>query len=209
MPFHLSGLPQQQCEVLKQTGRILYGQGWYLAGGTAVSIYFGHRGSEDLDWFSEGSLSDPYQLAFFLTDQGLDFSLERTAPGTLYGTIKGIRLSFLEYHYPLLQPLNEFKEGNCFLASLDDLACMKLAAVAQRGMRKDFIDVYALVKEYQPLSILLELYKKKYKTDNIASVLTGLVYFDDADTQPDPKDWPLKWGEVKQEFRRWIAEYSF
>lgn len=208
MEYNISGLSTNQFEVLQQVGQILSTQSWYLGGGTAVSIYFGHRGSEDLDWFCEGSLSDPHQLAGFLIDQGLDFTLESTSPRTLYGTVKGIRISFFEYQYPLLQPLKKFNEGQCVLASLDDLACMKLAAVAQRGARKDFIDVYALIQHYRPLTVLLECYKKKYKTDNITSVLTGLIYFDDAETQPDPKDWPIKWGEVKKQIRRWVSQYS-
>ncbi len=79
------------------------------------------------------------------------------------------------------------------MASLDDLACMKLAAVAQRGSRKDFIDVYTLVKSHKSLPELLSFYQKKYQIENITSVLMGLIYFDDAENEPDPPQWKEDW----------------
>lgn len=49
--------------------------------------------------------------------------------------------SNLEYRYPLLQSPTIWKEMDCSLASLDDLACMKLSAIAGRGARRDFCDI--------------------------------------------------------------------
>jgi hypothetical protein len=206
VPFHINGLTPTQFDVLKNLGRVVSRSGYYLAGGTAVSIYFGHRRSVDLDWFINSSLSDPLDLAQFLRDQGIYFVTDSTERGTLHGTVENIQVSFLEYHYDLLQPLVPWKEGECHLASLDDLCCMKLAAVAQRGSRKDFIDVFVLAQQYKPLPELLKLYQKKYQTENIAPVLMGLVYFDDAEEEPDPPLWSEKWLVVKQKFSEWVRQ---
>jgi hypothetical protein len=206
MQFHTSGLAPIQLEVLKKTGECVSKWNYYLAGGTAVSIYFGHRGSYDLDWFISSSLSDPLQLAQLLRDEGINFVTDSIEQGTLYGNIENVRLSFLEYHYDLLQPLTFWNEGSCFLASLDDLACMKLAAVAQRGSRKDFIDIFSLVQQYKPLSELLLLYQKKYHTENIAPVLMGLVYFGDAEEEPNPPFWSVDWQEVKHKISEWVRQ---
>ncbi len=81
---------------------------------------------------------------------------------------------------------------------------MKLAAVAQRGSRKDFIDVYTLAHRHRPLSELLKLYQIKFKTDNLAPVLMGLTYFDDAEDEPDPPLWPEKWEQVKIKILGWV-----
>jgi hypothetical protein len=206
LQFQTSGLTGLQIEVLKKVGQILNPFNFYLADGTAVSIYYGHRRSVDLDWFTSMNSFDPLQFAQFLRDEGLPFITESTDRGTLYGTAENIRLSLLEYRYPLLQLPNFWEEGCCFLASLDDLACMKLAAVAQRGARRDFIDIYVLLKEYKSLPDLLALYRQKYRLENVTPVLMGLVYFDDAEDEPDPPLWSVAWEQVKKSIAEQVRE---
>jgi predicted nucleotidyltransferase component of viral defense system len=206
MQFYTSGLTPTQLGVLKKSGRMIALANFYLAGGTALSIYFNHRRSVDLDWFTSSPLPDPLQFAQFLRNEGLPIITDSTERGTLYGTVKKVRFSFIEYLYNLLQPPIFWEEGNCNLASLDDLACMKLAAVAQRGSRKDFIDVFVLIERYKSLADLLSLYQTKYQTENIVPVLTGLAYFDDAEGEPDPPMWSVKWQMVKQQMTNWIRQ---
>jgi len=111
----------------------------------------------------------------------------------------------LSKRYPLLSPVVPWPERGVNLASLDDLACMKLSAIAQRGAKKDFYDVYALCSQHQPLEHLLELYQKKFSVTDIGPVLYGLVYFDDADEEPDPVLLrPIQWSQIKKAFRNWV-----
>ncbi|MHC1781943.1 MAG: nucleotidyl transferase AbiEii/AbiGii toxin family protein [Anaerolineaceae bacterium] len=138
----------------------------------------------------------------------MEFSNSSIAAGTLYGISGSTRMSFIEYHYPLLQELHDWSDYHIQLAGLDDLACMKLAAIAQRGLRKDFIDIYIMVKEYKPLGELLSLYKKKYQTENYIPVLMGMVYFQNAEQEPDPPLWSEKWSEVKRTLSSWVKELS-
>ena len=49
MNFTAQGLSQLQIDLLRKTGLWLADQGFYLAGGTALAIYYGHRKSVDLD----------------------------------------------------------------------------------------------------------------------------------------------------------------
>jgi len=204
MPFYTSGLSPAQLHILPRIGERVGHHGFYLGGGTAISIYFGHRGSDDLDWFTSASLGEPMQFAQILRDEGIPFVTDHTAPGTLYGTVENVRLSFLEYRYLLIEPLTRWEEGGCSLASLDDLACMKLVAIAQRGSRKDFIDLFVLAQQHKPLPDLLDMYRRKYLTDNVLSVLMGLAYFDDADREPDPALWSGRWEDIKQYFTSWV-----
>lgn len=206
MQFHTSGLTSQQLHVIKKVGGVVNSRNFYLADGTALAIYYGHRQSVDLDWFTPAPLADPLQFAQLLRDEGVSFVTDSTERGTLYGSVDNIRLSFLEYRYALLEPLSLWEDGPCYLASLDDLACMKLAAVAQRGYRKDFIDVFVLIQNHKPLAELLALYQQKYEVENIISVLTGLVYFDDAEDEPDPALWSVDWGEVKHKIEDWVRK---
>jgi len=116
-----------------------------------------------------------------------------------------VRVAWFEYRYPLLGETVAWPGCSCRLASLDDLACMKLSAVAQRGAKKDFIDLYALVTRHRPLLDLLAAYEQRYKLQNIAPVLYGLSYFDDADKERTPTMlWDVDWRTVKRAIRAWV-----
>lgn len=180
---------------------------FYLAGGTALAIYFGHRHSVDLDWFTENPIRDPMRLSQEIRDEAISFKAGAIERGTLYGAVSGIRVSFLEYRYPLLRPRVSWPEVGCLMASLEDIACMKLSAIAQRGSKKDFVDIYALGLKHIPLKEMLELYQKKYTVQDIAHVLYGLAYFDDADKERMPRMlWNVDWKTIKKTIQRWARE---
>jgi len=82
---------------------------------------------------------------------------------------------------------------------------MKLGAVAQRGSRKDLIDIEALATHHRPIGEMLELYKRKYSTSDVAHVLIALTYFDDAEEEPMPAMVrQTSWQEVKARLRNWV-----
>ena len=207
MNFTTEGLSQPQLEILRQAGPWLADQGFYLAGGTALAMVYGHRKSVDLDWFTRQAISDPLVLAQRLRDFGLAFETGQTAPGTLYGQIHGVRLSFIEFRYPLLQPVQVWQEMGTPLASLDDLACMKLSAVAQRGARKDFYDLHALLTHHRPLKELLGLYQHKFSVQDLTPVIYGLAYFDDAEQEPEPVLLVnISWRQIKKDILGWLQD---
>jgi hypothetical protein len=209
MTFYSDGLVESQLEVLRKTGRWLSPRRFYLAGGTALAIYLRHRRSVDLDWFTMERLSDPIGFAQALRDEGILFITDQTAPGTLHGQVSGVRVSFLEFRYPLLSPLAHWEEIDIHLASLDDLACMKLSAVAQRGSKKDFFDIYALCMQHRPLAELLKLYRSKFSVTDIGPVIYRLAYFDDAESERDPALLEkVSWEKVKQAIVKWVREIA-
>ena len=133
----------------------------------------------------------------------------QTAPGTLYGQVGSVRLSFIEFRYPLLNPCLTWEANGAALASLDDLACMKLSAVAQRGSRKDFYDIHTLISRHRPLADLLQLYQQKFRVGDISPVLYGLAYFDDAEQEPEPSMLiKLPWKQVKKDLAVWLREMA-
>lgn len=206
---HLEILPQTQKNVLADLGRVVDRDGFYLAGGTAVALHLGHRRSIDLDWFTENELDDPQRYAAQLRADGVTWSTRSTATGTLHGTVDGVKVSFLSYGYPLLAEPTPLTPYGCQMASLDDLACMKLAAVAQRGSKKDFVDVWALADHGLHLERMLALYQQKYATEDISHLVTSLTYFDDADPEPMPSMLvEFEWSAVKAELRRRVKAFA-
>lgn len=202
---HPEILKPRQREVLRSLGPVANKHGFYLGGGTAVALHLGHRRSVDFDWFRQPILEDPQELARELQDEGIPFVTGWTRPSTLYGTVRGVRVSFFRYRYPSLRPLIFWPEPACQLAALEDLACMKLSAISQRGSRKDFVDLFALGRHGFSLQQMLGWYREKFEVDDIAHLLYALVYFDDADPEPRPSMiWSVSWREVKETLRGWV-----
>ena len=50
------------------------------------------------------------------------------------------------------------------------------------------------------------LYQQKYHMDNIVPVLMGLVYFDEAEGEPDPLQWKTNWQKIKRQFAAWVRK---
>lgn len=197
MTFHDSILTAAQKRLLGEIGQLAKNSGFYLAGGTAIALRFGHRRSIDFDWFGP-KFERPDSLASALDSLGLPLQNSQSNTGTLLGQIDGIKVSFFEYRYPLLDSLDSWTEYGTEIASVRDLGAMKLLAIAQRGSRKDFVDVHLLLTQGRTLAEMLPDFVAKFGTDPIG-VLRGLTYFDDAEAEPVPEMLvPFDWSECKR-----------
>jgi hypothetical protein len=209
MSFHPKVLSAVQKTVLRELGPTMMQLHFYLGGGTTLAISLGHRHSVDLDWFTEKGIVDPMRLAQDIRDKGIPLVTDQVERGTLHGTTSGVRVSFLEYRYPLLKPLVSWPQFSCQMASLEDLACMKLSALAQRGSKKDFVDIYVLGLRHIPLKEMIRLYQQKYSVKDIGYILYGLIYFDDADRERMPRVfWDLDWRTIKRTIQGWVREVA-
>lgn len=86
---------------------------------------------------------------------------------------------------------------------------MKLSAIASRGARKDFIDLFALGRSGFGLARMLDLYQEKFQTRDIGHVVYSLTYFDDAEGEETPEMfWKLAWDDVKRTIEGWVRELS-
>jgi predicted nucleotidyltransferase component of viral defense system len=101
----------------------------------------------------------------------------------LFAYIGDLKVDMVLLPYPWLQPFDEV-EG-IRLASLPDIAAMKLSAIARRGVKKDFWDIAALL-DFFSLEEMIDFYKAKYSSRDIFHLLRSLVYFADTEAQKDP-----------------------
>jgi hypothetical protein len=199
-------LPDQR-RLLDKLGPAIQSRGFYLADGTAIALQLGHRESVDLDWFTRERIPDPERLAGLLREDGFGFKMSATGREALHGTIDGVRVTFIHYPYPSSFETLDLKNGGTLLASLNDLAAIKLSTVSQRGHRKDFVDIYALGMKHAPFSEMLKAYCVKINVPNAPQVFYGLSYFVDAETTQMPKMlWPVKWPAIKKTILKWVHE---
>lgn len=101
------------------------------------------------------------------------------------------------------QSLDKLKEPQ--KTCLKNLAVKKIAAIAYRGTKRDFIDLYFILAIHQILTLrkTLELYDKKFGklAQNKIYILKSLAYFEDAEQDAMPQMiQKVQWNSVKQFF---------
>ena len=188
----LAGLEQLKSPLLR---------GWTLAGGTGLALHLGHRVSEDFDFF-RGDEFDVDALYRLLQQMG-NVEVLQEAEHTLTGIVQSTKLSFFRVPDPFLFPTRQYRFFE--VADARDIALMKLVAVSGRGSRKDFIDLYSILRGGLTLAQCFEWLPRKYGEGRANSyhILKSLTYFEDAEREPVPKMLePLNWAECKAFFVR-------
>ncbi|PIP27370.1 MAG: hypothetical protein COX30_02240 [Candidatus Moranbacteria bacterium CG23_combo_of_CG06-09_8_20_14_all_39_10] len=189
--------------VLAKIAKLDFVQNFYLAGGTALAIQLGHRESIDLDFFSREKFS-AQKLKYELSKIG-KLAVDYEDEDTLNGTLDDVKVSFFYYGYA--QSFDLVKYENIFLADERDIAAMKIDTISARGSKKDFVDIYFLMQRHS-LSQLIGFFEEKYKNIryNKLHILKSLIYFADANDNPDPLmlmdfDWEKIKTFLEQEVR--------
>lgn len=177
----------------------------YLAGGAAVGHYLGHRTSLDLDLFTEAPDANLTEVRRCLLQALPDAEVVAETDTALRVRTADGPVDVVRYPYPLLEPLQQGPEG-CPVAGLRDLAVMKLAAIAKRGLRRDFWDLHEIVTtQALALGAVVDDYVAKFglAESNIYHVLRSLTYFDDAERDPSLPSGltTAHWDKVKAFFR--------
>jgi hypothetical protein len=94
------------------------------------------------------------------------------------------------------------------MAPTRDIAAMKIAAITQRGSKKDFIDLYCLLQQFS-LPEILGFYEEKISDGNRWLALRSIPYFTDADQQPSPAmHIDVSWEEVKTTILNAVSQVS-
>lgn len=193
-------LAPETSEALNLMGEWPSRRNFYLAGGTGCALHLGHRVSRDLDFFSLKEF-EPAEIERELRRMG-DASADYSDAATWVGTFGSTKVGFFAYAYPLLKPGLPFQAVS--VASLEDIGCMKIEAIASRGRKRDFVDLYfILTRTSTPLKDFLDLYRQKYGRDriNLFHILKSLTYFVDAEADPDPMMLvDFSWPELKTFF---------
>lgn len=123
--------------------------------------------------------------------------------------VNNVHLSCFYYPYPLIGKLKKFQ--NVLIASIQDICAMKVLAIWQRGTKRDFIDIYYLIKIFG-LKKILSWAKKKYPEYSEIVFLKGLVYFEDAEKEEERNieiiDKAISYRKIKKEIIEAVRKYQ-
>ena len=205
-----STIDKRTLELLKSLMQQDFLTNFNLVGGTALALQMGHRISIDLDFFTNqicnlseirGQLDQNYQIQEISEKKG-GLNLKINYPESSRNSIK---VDIVKYKYELIKPI--ITDNGIRLLSKEDIVPMKLAAIANRGAKKDFYDLYFLLHEYS-LKEMISFFEIKFSNYNNFYVIKSLTYFEDAETDIDPKMIiKCSWKEIKKYIQEKVKEY--
>lgn len=208
--IHKNCLSKKGWEALLSLKALIHKRRAILAGGTGLALQIGHRISEDLDLFTTTSFKNE---PIFKAIKQLDFPYQMITEGEDYLTLffNEIKISLFKYDYPFQEKailINEIP-----LASITDVASMKVITISQRGTKRDFVDLYFILQE-MPFHKLARHMVKRYSPPRINPIHIGksLTYFFEADSEPEPvytKGSDVPWEKIKKFFKQHAKQYVF
>ena len=176
-----------------------------LVGGTSLALQYGHRRSVDLDFFGQ-TTEDVDDLTVMMRECSKDMIKGSCTKRIKTYFLNGVKVDVVNYDYKWIDDVVE--EDGLRLASPKDIAAMKVNAVMGRGTKKDFIDVYFLLKHYS-FDELIQFYLQKYTDGSEYRALLSMSYFADADPQPMPYMFQdVDWEMIKSEIKRRVEQYN-
>ena len=156
--LHYYAVPPDLLSVLRQLMQMPLLQTFRLAGGTSLALQLGHRLSVDIDLFTDmefdkakiqEALQDAFPGYLFLWQNQNGFS----------ASVNNVKLDLFNWRVRFVEPA--VIEDSLCLYSKKEIAAMKLEAIKDRKTKKDFADLYFLLKEFK-LSDVVNLFRIKY-----------------------------------------------
>lgn len=211
MDYYLKILNKERKEIFSQL-EFVEKISWYLAGGTALSLQLGHRTSVDFDFYTSKRFQPEKILDLFEDRFPNRVKTILKKEDTLIINIDKVEISCFFYKYPLIY--SSVKINGVPVASIKDIAAMKIAAISQRGTKRDFIDLYYLLQKFK-LAEIFKFAEKKYPKINFYHILRSLIFFQDAETEDKSRkgrirmfDPNFSWSKVKRHLIEQVKNYQ-
>lgn len=202
--YHTKTILPSTLQLLKDLTALPELDKFALVGGTNLSLQLGHRLSIDLDLFTnEPANFDLIELAIQERFKIVRITAKNRIG--LFAFIENIKVDLVYHKAPYIRPF--LVQDDLRLASMDDVLAMKLNALAQRGLKKDFWDIAELFKTYS-LVQMLELYEAKYANNEIGFIVKSLTYLADAEKSETPETLNgASWDNVKEIINKNVFEF--
>ncbi len=181
-----------------------YMQNFLLVGGTALALQLGHRTSTDIDLFYNISFDTELLRKELETD--FECEIKSVYRFALFLQIEKVKTDIVYQKSKILNPIVLI--NGVRMASLQDLAAMKLMAITNRGKLRDFVDIYILLQQFN-LNEMMWWWKEKFNNENYELVLRSLTYFEDAQEESNLK-WffAFDWEKIKNEIVTAVRNFS-
>ena len=189
-------------ELLRKISEIVSINDYYMVGGTALSLQLELRESYDFDFCVKSEFNNEILLDELKSIGNVE--VVQNQKGTCDVLLNGVQVSFFYYPNKVLAEFTKAKEmPNLNIASILDIAVMKLVAIGGRGAKKDFFDLYNIIEKCNiSINELVKGLKQKCGDNiNYVNIIMGLSYFEDAEDEILPKTFvDYNWENIKKFF---------
>ena len=200
--MYWSILDNKRIELLRKIVKTISLNNYYMVGGTALSLQLNLRESFDFDFCTSDMFNSDVLLSELKSIGNTE--VKQNQKGTIDVLLDGVQVSFFFYQNNLVENIVKNDEiPNLRMASILDIAAMKVAAIGGRGAKKDFFDLYNIMKKCnKDKEKLASAVIKKFGTNvNYVNMIMGLSYFEDAESEELPKTFvEYDWNTIKQFF---------
>lgn len=198
-------------KLLKKISEVVSIDDYYMIGGTALSLQLGLRESYDFDFCVQREFNNEVLLNELKSIGNVE--VIQNQKGTCDVLLNGVQVSFFYYPNKVINDFEKVKEmPNLKLASILDIAVMKIVAIGGRGAKKDFFDLYNIIEKCNIATseLVNGLMQKCGDNVNYVNIIMGLSYFEDAEDEILPNTFvTYNWEDIKKfflEFQKEVQE---
>ncbi len=195
-------IDKDRYSLLKKISETISLPNYYMIGGTALSLQLGLRESYDFDFCVPEEFNNEILLQELKKLGKLE--VKQNQKGTCDVILNDVQVSFFYYPNEILKDfIIDVDMPKLKIASILDIAVMKIIAIGGRGAKKDFFDLYNIINNNNITidELINGLIKKSGNNINYVNTIMGLSYFEDAESEILPKPFvEYDWEKIKKFF---------
>jgi len=170
-------LPKTKSLLLEMIESCTFLDKYILVDGSALTLHLCHRKSEDLDFFTYEDNFDFSEILEYIklfekkeilnqTNEQIDLLLD------------GVKVTFFNAKWSFLKSVDNNK---FHLATLEQIAAMKVNVLFLRAKYRDYYDLYFLAKEVMSLREIFKCSENIVEGITYKLFIVGLLYIDDVE----------------------------
>ena len=182
-----------------------FSAGYYLVGGTALALQYGHRRSLDFDLFTTKSFENQPIIRTIRKDHSINqVHIDQLNQLTLVAD--HIKMTFYQYEYPVIHE-EKFED---IITMPDDLslAAMKAFALGRRAKWKDYVDLYFVFKRHPIQEVIDRAHKCFGMGEFNEKLFRGQLDFHQDINYSEPVDWMSGFETPHEEILSSLSQIS-
>ena len=168
-------LPKTKALLLEMVESCSFLDKYVLVGGSALTLHLCHRKSEDLDFFTYEDNFDFREILEYIKQFEKKEILNKS-DNQIDLLLDGVKVTFFNAKWSFLKPVDNNK---FHLATLEQIAAMKVNVLFLRAKYRDYYDLYFLAKEVMSLKEIFKCSEHIVEGITYKLFVVGLLYIDD------------------------------
>lgn len=168
-------LPDTKKLLLKLEESCEFLENYTLVGGSALTLHLCHRKSEDLDFFTSEDTFSKQEIFKYIKQFDQKEILNQT-DDQIDLLLDGVKVTFFNARWSFLKPV---EKNRLNLATLEQIAAMKVNVLFLRAKYRDYYDLYFLAKQKMSLKEIFKTSEQILEGVTYKLFVVALLYIDD------------------------------